>query len=198
MKITSIEFARCVARVEDLPRDHLPQIAFAGRSNVGKSSLLNSLVNRLRLAYVSATPGKTQTINFYKVNNQFYLVDLPGYGYAKSAKTLRQAWQGLIEQYLTASSQLRLLVVLVDIRHPLSELDAQLLDWVQIQGLAHVVVATKMDKLSKQQALKQVADLRGAAKLDAIAQLITYSAKTGAGKSELWRCVEGYLVIKKK
>lgn len=198
MKITSIEFARCVARVEDLPRDHLPQIAFAGRSNVGKSSLLNSLVNRLRLAYVSATPGKTQTINFYLINKKFYLVDLPGYGYAKSAKTLRQAWQGLIEQYLTASSNLRLLVVLVDVRHPLADLDLQLLEWAHAQDLSCLVVATKTDKLSNLQLQKQLKVLTAAEKRVAIGELIPYSAKTGSGKDALWRRLQGYLVGKEK
>ncbi len=193
MKITSVEFARCVARVEDLPRDRLPQIAFAGRSNVGKSSLLNALVNRLRLAYVSATPGKTQTLNFYLINQQFYFVDLPGYGYAKSSRTLRQAWQGLIETYLGVSESLRLVVVLVDIRHALSELDLQLLAWLRTQGMAYVVVATKADKLSNQQLRKRLEELRHAQPGFDLETLLAFSAHTKAGKEALWRNITGYL-----
>jgi len=193
VKILSAEYLKSVARLEDLPRDRLPQIAFAGRSNVGKSTLLNVLFNRRKLAYVSSTPGKTQTLNFYLVNHQFYLVDLPGYGYAKSPKSLRQQWQGLIESYLTGGEELRLVVVLVDVRLPLQDLDAQLLEWLRLQGRPFIVVATKADKLSGSELQKNVAELREALGEVESGRIVPFSAKTGRGKEEVWRLLQGAL-----
>ena len=193
MKILSAEYIKSVARLEDLPRDRLPQIAFAGRSNVGKSTLLNVLFNRRNLAYVSSTPGKTQTLNFYRVNRQFYFVDLPGYGYAKSPKSLRQQWQGLIESYLTGVEELRLVVVLVDVRLPLQELDAQLLEWLRLQGRPFMVVATKADKLSGIELQKNLQALRDAPGMGANEEMLAFSAKTGRGKAELWKILQAVL-----
>ncbi|HOC23966.1 MAG TPA: ribosome biogenesis GTP-binding protein YihA/YsxC [bacterium] len=193
MKILSAEYTKSVARLEDLPRDRLPQIAFAGRSNVGKSTLLNVLFNRRNLAYVSSTPGKTQTLNFYRVNRQFYFVDLPGYGYAKSPKSLRQQWQGLIESYLTGVEELRLVVVLVDVRLPLQELDAQLLEWLRLQGRPFMVVATKADKLSGSELQKNLAGLRAALGEGDFGKIVPFSAKSGRGKEEVWRLLQGAL-----
>ena len=193
MKILSVAYSKSVGRIEDLPRDRLPQIAFAGRSNVGKSTLLNVLFNQRHLAYVSSTPGKTQTLNFYLVNSKFYLVDLPGYGYAKSAKTLRQAWQGLIESYLTGSEVLRLVVVLVDVRHPISELDLQLLEWLEARQQPYVVAATKADKLSGNELARNLAALRTAPHAAMLRELVAFSAKDGRGKEALWRQIQGVL-----
>ncbi len=117
MKITHVKYVKSVYHIKDLPKDRLPQIAFAGRSNVGKSSLLNAMLQRRRLAYVSATPGKTQCLNFYRINHAFYFVDLPGYGYARAPKTLKRNWQELITTYLRDSEELRLVISLVDLRH---------------------------------------------------------------------------------
>ncbi|HNW60238.1 MAG TPA: ribosome biogenesis GTP-binding protein YihA/YsxC [bacterium] len=193
MKITAAEYIKSVGRLEDLPRDRLPQIAFAGRSNVGKSTLLNVLFHQRHLAYVSATPGKTRTLNFYRVNRKFYFVDLPGYGYARSSKTLREQWQGLIESYLTEAEHLRLVVVLVDVRHPLSPLDAQLLEWLRGQQQPHVVVATKADKLSGNELRKGLSGLRSAIGGEIGTGLLTFSARTGRGKEELWRILQAVL-----
>jgi GTP-binding protein len=193
VKIVSVEYCKSVARIEDLPRDRLPQIAFAGRSNVGKSTLLNVLFNKRHLAYVSATPGKTQTLNFYRVNNRFYFVDLPGYGYAKSPKSLRQQWQGLIESYLSGVEALRLVVVLVDVRHPLSVLDEQLLEWLHARGQAHLVVATKADKLSGSGLQNNLKALKNTGRLEGEQALVAFSAKNGRGKEEIWRLLRPVL-----
>ncbi len=193
MKITAAEFVCSAGRLAEVPRDRLPQIAFAGRSNVGKSTLLNVLFNQRHLAHVSATPGKTQTLNFYRVNRKFYFVDLPGYGYARSSKTLREQWQGLIESYLTSSESLRLVVVLVDVRHPLSPLDAQLLEWLRARGQAYLVVATKADKLSGIELQKNLQALRGAPGMGANEEMLAFSAKTGRGKAELWKILQAVL-----
>lgn len=198
MKILSVEYIKSAGRLEDLPRDRLPQIAFAGRSNVGKSTLLNVLFNKRHLAYVSSTPGKTRTLNFYLLNRKYYFVDLPGYGYAKSSRSLRQQWQGLIESYLTGSPHLRLVVVMVDVRHPLSPLDLQLLEWLQLREQNHVVVATKADKLSGTELQKNLAALRDAAPQGALQEVIAFSARSGRGKEALWRVLDSSLEVSEK
>ncbi|NLP10727.1 YihA family ribosome biogenesis GTP-binding protein [bacterium] len=195
MKITSAEFVKSVVDPAQLPKEPFPQIAFVGRSNVGKSTLLNSLLNQRRLAFVSSTPGKTQMINFYNINNRFYFVDLPGYGYAKSSKSLRESWQGLIEPYLEKTPGLVLVVMLIDIRHPLSTLDEQLLEWLQERPLHYSVVATKADKLSRAELQKNLALL--ASHTPALQGVIAFSAKTGLGKEELWRLLRRALEGKK-
>jgi GTP-binding protein len=192
MKITSAEFTKSVTSLEHMPHDRRPQIAFAGRSNVGKSTLLNALLSQRRLAYVSSTPGKTQMLNFYCINSKFYFVDLPGYGYARSSKTLRQSWQGLIEPYLMNTAELKLIVVLVDVRHPLSALDEQLLEWLQAMDKMYTVVATKADKLSAAELQKSLAALAVAS--NEVQDVLAFSAKTGRGKEELWRRVKQALL----
>ncbi len=188
MKIISAEFIKSVVAPAQLPKEPIPHIAFVGRSNVGKSTLLNSLLNQRRLAFVSSTPGKTQMINFYRINNRFYFVDLPGYGYAKSSKTLRESWQGLIEPYLQDTPGLVLVVMLIDVRHPLSALDEQLLEWLQERPLNYLVVATKADKLSRSELQKSLASL--ASHSPALQSVVAFSAKTGVGKEELWRLLQ--------
>lgn len=170
------------------PVSELPEIAFSGRSNVGKSSLLNKLVRRKALARVSATPGKTREINFFRVNDAFHLVDLPGYGYARVSKVARNAWRPLIEGYLKTSAHLRGVVQLVDARHPPSSDDLRMMDFLASLGVPTIVVATKADKLSRTErgpALATLADRLGIED----GQLIPFSARTGEGRDDLAQAV---------
>ncbi|HJR65442.1 MAG TPA: ribosome biogenesis GTP-binding protein YihA/YsxC [Gemmatimonadaceae bacterium] len=166
------------------PASELPEIAFSGRSNVGKSSLLNKLVKRKALARVSATPGKTREINFFRVNDAFHLVDLPGYGYARVSRTAREAWRPLIEGYLQTSEQLRGVVQLIDARHAPSDDDLRMLDFLAAVGVPTIVVATKVDKLSKAERSQTLASLAARLGIED-EQLIPFSARTGEGRDEL-------------
>ena len=139
-----------------LPKNEVPEIAFAGKSNVGKSSLINALMNRKALARTSASPGKTQTINFYNVNHEMYLVDLPGYGYAKVSQSVKEQWGKLIERYLHQSKQLKAVFLLIDIRHDPSENDRTMYDWIVHNGYQPIIIATKADKLKRSQVAKHV------------------------------------------
>jgi len=170
------------------PAPTLPEIAFSGRSNVGKSSLLNKLVKRKSLARVSQTPGKTREINFFAVNGQFLLVDLPGYGYARVSKEARATWRPLIEGYLSGSAQLRGVVQLVDARHEPTPEDREMLDYLAELGVPTVVVLTKTDKLRKGDVTPRTAEMSRALGLDA-EQVIAFSAVTGAGRDELAEAV---------
>jgi GTP-binding protein len=174
------------ARPSDFPTDHRPEIAFVGRSNVGKSSLINSLLSS-KLARTSQTPGKTQTINFYCVNELFYFVDLPGYGFAKVAKYVQAGWQKLIEAYLSGRDPLRFVVLIVDARHAPMETDVQMKSWLEHYSIPHVVVATKADKLSHSQIKQSQAVMLSKFETGS---LIIYSAVTGMGKRELWKEIE--------
>ena len=173
-----------------LPEHILPEYAFAGKSNVGKSSLINALMNRKSLARTSSQPGKTQTINFYNINDQLYFVDLPGYGYAKVSLEAKAKWGKMIERYLIKSSVLKRVFLLVDIRHEPSENDKTMYDWIIYQGYQPVVIATKLDKLKRSQVARQVKILReglGMAKEDV---LIPFSAETKQGREEIWKLME--------
>ena len=173
-----------------LPEHILPEYAFAGKSNVGKSSLINALMNRKSLARTSSQPGKTQTINFYNINDQLYFVDLPGYGYAKVSFEAKAKWGKMIERYLKKSSVLKRVFLLVDIRHEPSENDKTMYDWIIYQGYQPVVIATKLDKLKRSQVARQVKILReglGMAKEDV---LIPFSAETKQGREEIWKLME--------
>lgn len=173
-----------------LPEHILPEYAFAGKSNVGKSSLINALMNRKSLARTSSQPGKTQTINFYNINDQLYFVDLPGYGYAKVSLEAKAKWGKMIERYLKKSSVLKRVFLLVDIRHEPSENDKTMYDWIIYQGYQPVVIATKLDKLKRSQVARQVKVLReglGMAKEDV---LIPFSAETKQGREEIWKLME--------
>lgn len=173
-----------------LPEHILPEYAFAGKSNVGKSSLINALMNRKSLARTSSQPGKTQTINFYNINDQMYFVDLPGYGYAKVSLEAKAKWGKMIERYLKKSSVLKRVFLLVDIRHEPSENDKTMYDWIIYQGYQPVVIATKLDKLKRSQVARQVKILReglGMAKEDV---LIPFSAETKQGREEIWKLME--------
>ena len=174
------------------PTSELPEIAFSGRSNVGKSSLLNKLVRRKALARVSATPGKTREINFFRVNDAFHLVDLPGYGYARVSKSAREAWRPLIAGFLRTSEQLRGVVQLVDARHPPSKDDLRMMDFLASLGVPTIVVATKVDKLSKSERAQTLASLAERLGIEE-EQLIPFSARTGEGRDDLAQAVVSLL-----
>jgi len=196
MKITSVEFVKSAASIEQLPKARYSEIAFAGRSNVGKSSLLNKLFNRKKMALTSSAPGKTRLLNFFLVNKKCYFVDLPGYGYAKVAKKMQQSWQHLIEQYMLRSELLKAIVVITDIRHSPQEADLQLVEWLQAIGLPIILVGTKADKLSKNKLNKQLSqNLKIYQQLN-INDILPFSAETGLGKSELLQRIDALLFAK--
>ena len=173
-----------------LPEHILPEYAFAGKSNVGKSSLINALMNRKSLARTSSQPGKTQTINFYNINDQLYFVDLPGYGYAKVSLEAKAKWGKMIERYLKKSSVLKRVFLLVDIRHEPSQNDKTMYDWIIYQGYQPVVIATKLDKLKRSQVARQVKILREGLGMAKEEVLIPFSAETKQGREEIWKLME--------
>ena len=176
-----------------LPAGEMPQIAFAGKSNVGKSSLINRLLGRKSLARTSSQPGKTQTINFYAVNKAFHIVDLPGYGYARASMKERMAWASMIERYLHNAKQLRAVFALVDIRHEPGENDKTMIRWVRESGYRPVIIATKLDKIKRSQTAKQISLIRRALEADDETIVIPCSAQTGQGKEEIWDLIEKIL-----
>ena len=176
-----------------LPENEVPEIAFAGKSNVGKSSLINALMNRKSLARTSASPGKTQTINFYNVNHEMYLVDLPGYGYAKVSQSVKEQWGKLIERYLHQSKQLKAVFLLVDIRHDPSENDKTMYDWILHNGYQPIIIATKADKLKRSQIPKHVKAIKEGLKLVPGSVVIPFSAQTKQGRDEIWNLAEQLL-----
>lgn len=173
-----------------LPENKKPEIAFAGKSNVGKSSLINALMNRKSYARISATPGKTQTINFYNINDELYLVDLPGYGYAKVSEQEKAQWGKLIERYLHGSKQLRAVFLLIDIRHEPSANDKMMYDWILKQGFEPIIIATKLDKLKRSQVQKQMKIIREGLKLVSGTKMIPFSSVTKQGRDEIWELAE--------
>ena len=172
-----------------LPDTNRPEVAFAGKSNVGKSSLINGLMNRKSLARTSAQPGKTQTINFYNINEAMYLVDLPGYGYAK-VHSLRGKWGKMIERYLHTSKNLKAVFLLIDIRHDPSANDKMMYDWIVDQGFNPIIIATKLDKLKRSQVQKQVKAIKTGLKLLPGTVVIPFSAETKQGRDEIWNLVD--------
>lgn len=177
-----------------LPENKLPEVVFAGKSNVGKSSLINGLMNRKSYARTSAQPGKTQTINYYNINEEIYFVDLPGYGYAKVSKTISEKWGKLIEDYLHQSKQLRLVFLLVDIRHEPSANDKLMYDWIVSHGFYPTIIATKLDKIKKSQVGKHVKMLRQGLNVVENTPIIPYSAITKQGRDEIWELLERYVL----
>lgn len=174
-----------------LPENLLPEFAFAGKSNVGKSSLINALMFRRSLARTSSQPGKTQTINFYNIEHELYFVDLPGYGYAKVSQEIKAKWGRMIERYLGKSKQLKKIFLLVDIRHAPSENDKDMYEWIVYQGYEPVVIATKLDKINRSQKEKQLAQIRKTLGLTPGTRLIAFSAQTKQGRDEIWACIDG-------
>lgn len=176
-----------------LPKHDKIEIAFAGKSNVGKSSLINALMNRKALARTSAQPGKTQTINFYNINDALYLVDLPGYGYAKVSQTEKEKWGRLIERYLHSSAQLKAVFLLIDIRHEPSANDRQMYDWILHNGYEPIIIATKLDKIKRSQVMKQVKLVKEGLQVRPGTIVIPFSAETKQGRDEIWEVIEGYM-----
>ena len=187
MKITSAEFLKSALKEADWPRDNTPEIAFLGRSNVGKSSLINSLLGVRGLARTSSTPGRTQLLNFFLINRQFRVVDLPGYGYARAPKAIKAEWSSAAEEYLAKREQLVLSIHIVDSRHEPSKQDLQLHDWLVHHHKPHLIVATKSDKLSKNELSRNVRRAARAFKND---NLFIYSATKREGRERLWSAIE--------
>ncbi len=173
-----------------LPDNEYPEIAFAGKSNVGKSSLINGLLNRKALARTSAQPGKTQTINFYNVNQKMYLVDLPGYGYAKVTQEIREKWGKLIERYLHGSKQLKAVFLLIDIRHEPSENDKRMYEWIVWNGYDPIIIATKLDKIKRSQIEKQLKLVRNGLGVKPGTKVLPFSAETKQGRDEIWALID--------
>ena len=175
-----------------LPDNILPEVAFAGKSNVGKSSLINALMNRKSLARTSSQPGKTQTINFYNINNAIYFVDLPGYGYAKANEAVKAKWGKMVENYLHRSKQLKLVFLLIDIRHEPSGNDTIMYDWICSNGYQPVIIATKLDKIKRSQLQKQLKLIRTALGTDAESIVIPFSAETKQGREEIYELLDRF------
>ena len=198
MKIKSVELEIVCGITSKLPETDKVEIAFAGKSNVGKSSLINSLVNRKSLARTSATPGKTQTINFYNINNEMYLVDLPGYGYAKVSESEKEKWGKLIERYLHTSEQLKAVFLLIDIRHDPSANDKMMYDWIVEMGYKPIIIATKLDKLKRSQVQKNVKAIREGLGVLPGTIIIPFSSETKQGRDEVWDLVENNFLVKEE
>ncbi len=194
MIIKKVELETVCGPTSTFPENIHPEIAFAGRSNVGKSSLINALMNRKSLARTSSQPGKTQTINYYNINDEMYLVDLPGYGYAKASKTEQEKWGKMIEKYLTTSKQLRAIFLLIDIRHDPTANDRQMYDWVVYQGFEPIIVATKLDKIKRSQKDKQLKAIRTGLGAPSDIMMVPFSAQTKQGREEIWEIMDGYVI----
>lgn len=186
MIIKNVELETVCGVTSKLPDNKLPEVAFAGKSNVGKSSLINALMMRKSLARTSAQPGKTQTINFYNINKEIYLVDLPGYGYAKASEREREAWGQMIERYLNTSEKLRAVFLLVDIRHAPSANDKQMFEWMAYVGYDPIVIATKLDKIKRSQIDKQIKVIRQGLGADKETIIVPFSAETKQGRDIIW------------
>ena len=195
MNVNNVSLETVCGITSTLPENTLPEFAFAGKSNVGKSSLINALINRKALARTSAQPGKTQTINFYNVEEQLYFVDLPGYGYAKVSQEIKEKWGKMIEKYLQKSKQLKLVFLLIDIRHEPSANDKNMYEWIEYNGFEPIIIATKLDKINRSQVAKHVKMLRTGLGLKKETVLIPFSAETKQGKEEIWSVIESYLSV---
>ena len=185
MKIHSAEFLLSASTTRQFPAATLPEIAFAGRSNVGKSTLINSLLNRKKLVKTSATPGKTQLINFFKINDQFYFVDLPGYGYAKVPESVRRKWQNLVEAYLSERETLRNVVLIIDCRHNPTVQDRQLLDWLEYYQRPSLIVASKIDKLKRGQVQKHLQKIKHDLSIESVP--LGHSSMQYGRREEIWK-----------
>ena len=190
MVIKNVSLETVCGITSRLPENTLPEIAFAGKSNVGKSSLINAVMNRKSLARTSAQPGKTQTINFYNVNGAFYLVDLPGYGYAKVSEEVKAKWGKMVERYLRQSRQLKAVFLLIDIRHEPSANDRQMYDWIISQGYHPIIIATKLDKLKRSQVPSALKTVREGLKAGKETIILPFSAQTKQGREEIYEVID--------
>ena len=193
MVITKVNLDIVIGVTSTIPQTDLPEIAFAGKSNVGKSSMINALMNRKSYARTSSQPGKTQTINYYNINDCMYLTDLPGYGYANANEAVKAKWGKMVEKYLKTSKQLRQVFLLIDIRHDPSANDKMMYDWIVASGYHPVIVATKLDKIKRSQVTKQVKAIRTGLGLGKDDILIPFSSQTKQGLDTLWEVVENYI-----
>jgi len=192
MKVTSTEFIKSAFKEDDWPRDNRPEIAFMGRSNVGKSSLINSLLRVHGLARISSTPGRTQSLNFFLINEEFRFVDLPGFGYARVPKTIKATWGEMVTSYLAKRSQLMLSIHIVDSRHEPTKLDLQLHEWLRHSTKSRLIVATKSDKLSNNELRES---LGRAKRVFGEESVIAYSARTGRGRDVIWQAIGNALSL---
>jgi GTP-binding protein len=195
MKVSSAEFVKSAFEESQWVRARLPEVAFLGRSNVGKSSLINSLLGVKGLARTSSTPGRTQSINFFLINRNFHFVDLPGYGYARVSKTVRESWGEIVTDYLANRERLVLSIQIVDSRHDPTKLDLQLSEWLTVNAKPRLVVATKADKLSRnelQKTLRRAQSILGASQPG---EIVAYSALTGLGRDRVWRAIADALTV---
>ena len=193
MIIKTVNLETVCGITSKLPENTKPEFAVAGKSNVGKSTLINTLMNRKSYARTSATPGKTQTINYYNVNDEFYLVDLPGYGYATAGVKVKQQWGKMIENYLRTSKMLQTVFLLVDIRHKPSANDKMMYDWIVENGMDPVIVATKKDKLKKSQVQKALKVIREGLDVKKGTKVVAFSAETKEGREEIWTIIGSFL-----
>lgn len=190
MNVNNVSLETVAVKKEQYPETHLPEIAFVGKSNVGKSSLINAMINRKSLARTSQNPGKTRTINFYNVENALYFVDLPGYGYAKASKSEVAKWGKMIEDYLIKREELKSIILLIDIRHEPGANDVMMYDWLKHYDYNMVIAATKSDKLKKSQLNKHISMLARSLELSENDIIIPFSSETKSGKDELWEIIE--------
>ncbi len=190
MNINNAKYELTAVRPDQYPKSEVPEIAFAGRSNVGKSSFINTLLNRKNLARVGATPGKTRELNFYNIDNTIYFVDLPGYGYAGVSKEQKSSWGRMIETYLTTRPQLALIMLLVDIRHKPSNDDIQMYGWIKSFNVPHIIAATKADKISRSELFKKIKDIRETLGLEENEKVVPFSSEKRTGKDEIWQLIE--------
>ncbi len=198
MVIKNVSLETVCGYTSKLPKNTKPEIAFAGKSNVGKSSLINALMNRKSLARTSGQPGKTQTINFYNVNGEMYLTDLPGYGFAKVSQTEKEKWGKMIENYLNTSRQLKAVFLLIDIRHDPSANDKMMYEWMAYQGFHPIIIATKLDKIKRSQLQKQINAIKAGLKVEPDTIIIPFSAQTKQGRDEIWDLIDGILEVPAK
>lgn len=190
MKVKQAEFVLSAAHMSALPSDGLPEIALAGRSNVGKSSLINRLTGRKKLARTSSVPGRTQTLNYYRIDGELYLVDCPGYGYAKVSQQTRRKWGALMERYFRERSTLALVLLIVDVRHPPTADDCTMYEWLAHYRIPRLVVATKADKIGKTRWPSHLATVRKTLGLEPDDRVVLFSAETGTGADELWEMID--------
>ncbi len=193
VKVNESEFVISAVKPNQYPQDALPEIALAGRSNVGKSSMINRLINRKNLARKSATPGKTQTLNYYRINSEIYFVDFPGYGYAKVSRSLREQWGKMIERYLKEREVLKLVILVIDLRHPPSKEDQAMYDWLVHYDIPRCIAATKADKIPKGKWDKHRKIVKETLNIVANDPIIMFSSESGLGKDELWRIMQSFL-----
>ena len=194
MVIKNVSLETVCGITSKIPDNMYNEVAFAGKSNVGKSSLINALMNRKSLARTSAQPGQTQTINFYNINDAMYLVDLPGYGYAKVSEAEKEKWGKMIERYLQTSKKLKAVFLLIDIRHDPSANDKQMYEWMVYQGYAPIIIATKLDKIKRSQIQKNIKAIREGLQVQPGTVIIPFSAETKQGRDEIWELIDSFVL----